>query len=266
MAQQYSRKTLAIALSLITSGSLLILLPIHLSHAKTRSPQEIKSIATAIAVKIFSRSNVLGTGFLIENHDGIYSVVTNAHVLRAGELPYYLQTQDRQTHTATPITRSRFRQNDLALLQFRSPHNYAVAKLSAAFELTKGQDVFVAGYIEENYESRSPVTDKKELPGLVFNRGKISLVLNKPLEGGYRIGYTNELKKGMSGGPLFNRLGEVVGINGKHAYPLWNAPSIYQDGSQVRPKLSQAIDRYSWAIPIETLLRLAPTTEFSSQE
>jgi S1-C subfamily serine protease len=89
--------------------------------------------------------------------------------------------------------------------------------------------------------------------------------LGKALEGGYQIGYTNELKKGMSGGPLLNRWGEVVGINGKHAYPLWNAPSIYQDGSQVRPALNEAIDRYSWAIPVRTLLQLAPTARFSSQ-
>jgi S1-C subfamily serine protease len=229
-----------------------------------RSPQEIKLIATAIAVKILSGSHIVGTGFLIAKQDDIYTVVTNAHVLRAGELPYRLQVRDR-IYSFEPISNPKLRQNDLALLQFRSSSNYAIATLSSSLKLTKGQDVFVAGYVEDSNKSKSDVTSKKDLAGFVFNRGKVTLILGKALEGGYQIGYTNELKKGMSGGPLLNRWGEVVGINGKHAYPLWNAPSIYQDGSQVRPALNEAIDRYSWAIPVRTLLQLAPTARFSSQ-
>lgn len=268
--QQYLRKILAIALSLITWGSLSSVVLIYLFPATARSrvmrsPQEIKLIATAIAVKIISGSDVLGTGFLIEKQDGIYTVVTNAHVLRAGDPPYRLQVRER-IYPAQPISNRKFRQNDLALLQFRSSDNYTIATLSLSSELTKGQDVFVAGYVEDDNKSNSSATSQKELSGFVFNRGKVSLILGKALEGGYQIGYTNELKKGMSGGPLLNRWGEVVGINGKHAYPLWNAPSIYQDGSQVRPALNRAIDRYSWAIPIGTLLKLAPTAKFSSQD
>jgi serine protease DegQ len=269
MSRQYSRKTLAIALSFTIWSGLSILFPIYLAPATARSrvvrsPQEIKLIATAIAVKIFSGSDVLGTGFLIKKQGNIYTVVTNAHVLRAGELPYTLQVRDR-IYPAKPISERQFCQNDLALLQFHSSHNYAVAVLSSSFKLTKGQDVFVAGYSEDERGYKSPINERQELPEFVFNRGKVSLILDKALAGGYQIGYTNELKKGMSGGPLLNRWGEVVGINGKHAYPLWNAPSIYQDGSQVRPALNQAIDRYSWAIPISTLLQLAPTARFSSQ-
>jgi len=64
----------------------------------------------------------------------------------------------------------------------------------------------------------------------------------------------------MSGGPLLNQWGKVVGINGKHAYPLWDAPSVFQDGSQACPSLQKSIDRTSWAIPIETLVQLAPTS------
>ncbi len=60
----------------------------------------------------------------------------------------------------------------------------------------------------------------------------------------------------MSGGPLLNRQGCVVGVNGMHAYPLWDAPLIYADGSQVDERLHQTIVRLSWAVPISTFLQL----------
>ena len=57
----------------------------------------------------------------------------------------------------------------------------------------------------------------------------------------------------MSGGPLLNRRGEVVGINGIHAYPLWDATEYYADGSEPCAALQDFIARSSWGIPIEVL-------------
>jgi hypothetical protein len=73
-------------------------------------------------------------------------------------------------------------------------------------------------------------------------------LLAKALEGGYQVGYTNRLEKGMSGGALLNKRGEVVGVNGMHAYPLWDAPSVFVDGTQAEEKLRQQITRLSWAV------------------
>ena len=88
--------------------------------------------------------------------------------------------------------------------------------------------------------------------------------MDKALEEGYQIGYTNDVKKGMSGGPLFNTRGEVIGVNGKHAFPLWEAPDFYQDGSQPCEPLQELITRSSLAIPIEKVISLTP--QFRSRE
>jgi len=66
------------------------------------------------------------------------------------------------------------------------------------------------------------------------------------------------VQKGMSGGPLLNLKGELVAINGIHAYPLWDAPEYYQDGTEPCQALQEFIARSSFGIPIETVMEKAP--------
>ena len=233
----------------------------------TSKPRKIiKQIASEITVKIWAMEP-LGSGIIWESQDSSYLVVTNKHVLRGGEQPYHIQTPDGQIHHARVLKDSRLDNYDIAILRFRAVHSsYQTAILGNLANLTVGESIFAAGfpYTQENVYNRLQESPH-QIPGLVLKTGRISIVLDKALEEGYRIGYTSDVKKGMSGGPLLNSQGEVVGVNGKHAYPLWDAPDFYEDGSQPCLPLQKLITRSSLAIPMETIWQLAPPATFLSK-
>ena len=93
--------------------------------------------------------------------------------------------------------------------------------------------------------------DDSKVDSLTLTNGKVSLILDKALQGGYQIGYTNNIQKGMSGGALLNQNGEVVGVNGMHAFPLWDIPSVFESGEEADKALHKKIIRLSWAVPME---------------
>lgn len=208
------------------------------------SEKQLHQLAESITVKVLSEE-FLGSGAIVDKQGSVYTILTNEHVLRAAEPPYHIQTPNGRVYTANLPQAISFDRVDLALLQFRSTDtNYAVASLGNC--PTVGERVFIAGF---------PLVEKPDQnQSFVFRTGKVLLVLGKALQGGYRIGYTNYVEKGMSGGPLLNLRGEVVSINGMHAEPLWGDPYAYEDGSEPDPNLKEKMSRYSWGIPIERYL------------
>ena len=234
------------------------------------SPQKllknIDRVASDITVKILDK-DLLGSGFIVQQQGREYVVVTNRHVLRAGEAPYRIQTPDGRVYLAQKVADSSTsdREYDIAVLKFKADAIYPTAKIGSSVFLEVGEPIFAAGfpYTELNRTSAAifEASEANKSRGLALKPGRIAIVLNRALEEGYQIASTNDVKKGMSGGPLINSRGEVIGINGKHAYPLWESPEIYQDGSQPCPDLQELITRSSLAIPIETSIELTPQLE-----
>ncbi len=211
--------------------------------------KDLKSLAKSITVKVISE-NGWGSGIILKREGEVYTVVTNQHVLDSDYKSYLIQTADGIFYQANKIEYEDFQGNDLALLEFRSTNStYTVASLENSTTLSPGDKTFAAGF---------PALEKPQDTEFLLTRGRISILSDRPLEKGYQIGYTNVIKKGMSGGPLLNIYGQVVGINGMHAYPLWGDPYVYRDGSQPTVTLRQEMSHLAFAIPIETLAKLVP--------
>lgn len=242
------------------------------------TPQQLQAIARSIAVKIIGDTG-WGSGILIQKKGDIYTILTNDHVLTGAASPYKIQTPDGRIYSGHLLTSYSVRGQDLALLQFRAGGaDYAIASFHPSAALKPGDKVFGGGF-PLNLEAGEvrPIASPNKLPpqkfsgtsrsaawpdlGFQLTRGRVSLVAEKPLERGYQIGSTNSIQKGMSGGPLLDRWGQVVGINGMHAEPLWGDPYVYQDGSQPPPDLREKMTHLAFAIPSDRFTELAP--EFS---
>lgn len=213
------------------------------------SEPRLREIARQIAVRVYS-GRVWGTGILIGERDGIYTVVTNDHVLLpGGGQNYRVETPDGRTHAAEMLRSVSWGGNDLGVVRFPSPDRpYTVAAI-AQTPATLGETVIAAGFPLEADRSRNR--------GFIITEGTISRWMERPFVGGYQLGYTNDIFSGMSGGPLLNDRGEVVGVNGMHKYPLWGSYR-FADGSSPPETVAAQLVRYSWAVPIQTVLQLAP--------
>jgi len=224
-----------------------VTLPRELNGSREKPQQltvaQIKNEARAIAVKVLSGYGA-GSGILIKKQGQTYTILTNNHVLAVGE-KHRIQTPDGKIYPAELVKNRSFDGNDLVTLQFRSTTEYSVARLAYS-PVAVGDEVFATGF---------PGQEGSEKRGFEFLLGTVSFLSPKALVGGYQIGYTNPVEKGMSGGPLLNSRAEVVGINGMHAYPLWGDPYVFKDGSKPNLPRDLMIES-SWAIPIETFVQL----------
>jgi len=87
------------------------------------------------------------------------------------------------------------------------------------------------------------------------------ILVDKPLQDGYQIGYTNEIQEGMSGGPVLNNKGQVIGINGRGKDDNLNSIQYKYANGSGSPELIQK-ETYALGIPIETYLKLTPKNPF----
>lgn len=206
---------------------------------------QVKYHARQVTVRVKVGDNS-GSGVLIGKENNRYQIITNHHViLSATEESYQVETPDGETYPAKVVEEIDFSGKDLAVLEFRaSNREYKIAPFGNSQNLQVGETVIAAGFPFKNF---SQPTEE----ALTINQGKISLFPSQALAEGYQIGYTNAIQKGMSGGPLLNLKGELIAINGMHAYPLWGDPYVYENGAKPSEVVREKMRKFSWAIPIK---------------
>ncbi len=209
---------------------------------------QLKLTAKKITVNI-SSPNTFGSGTIISFEKPFYQVVTNAHVIRDDPKNLIITTSDQKKHRVYSIELEKFKPYDLAVLTFSEQKLvYPVAKFGDVSQLKINKPVVAAGFsaLEETVSNKS----------FRFSQGVISFLASKPLKDGYSIGYTNLIEKGMSGGPLLNMAGELIAINGIHAYPLWG--NLYEQNKLklLAPLTPEQINHLNWGILINNIRSL----------
>lgn len=220
-----------------------------------KSNSAVEAIAQPITVRLVGE-NIAGSGVIISQVGNDYFVLTCAHVIESNqESKFVVLTSDGKKYIAKKDTRFNFRDVDLAVVKFSTDNQYPVAIMDTNFNLSIGEQVYVTGF--PNYQQKAVnlvSTVDLGIKPYNFTKGKVLHVLNLPLEKGYKIGMTNEIEVGMSGGPVLNINGELVGIIGRTKYAFGGLDAYgFSDGSQPSEELVEEFSVASWAIPIAKL-------------
>lgn len=213
-------------------------------------------IAKLVSVRILSNPGV-GTGVIVARQGHTYTVLTCEHVVTDSKNNVYqLITVDGRSHQATWNQTVSFGNADLALVQFRSDRTYQVVKI-ASKQLSIGEQVYAAGFPNWHWIDKKTIENTRNWGFSAFKltTGTVELVLTRSLPKDYRIGYTNEIENGMSGGPVLNSQGQLIGINGRLKYPLQGIEAFtFADGTVPTQEFFEQMQALSWAVPIEILL------------
>ncbi|MEA5576608.1 serine protease [Anabaena sp. UHCC 0451] len=212
----------------------------------------MQKLAQQTTVRILT-PNASGSGVIVQRQGQIYTVLTSWHVVAFSD-QHTIITPDGRRYTPVSRQLKQLGNTDLAITQFRSNSDYQVASISNQPVLI-GEPVFAAGFPMYQEQSLATTFDQG-IRGFRFTSGEVSVLPPKSLAQGYRLGYTNNIAVGMSGGPIFNASGLLIGINGrvKNRDPDFGVYA-FEDGTEPSPELLAKIVNSSWGIPISSYLQ-----------
>ena len=202
----------------------------------------VYKLSKQITVEITTNDN-RGSGTLLSKNNNTYLVLTNAHVINNSKT-VTIKTYDGKTHQGTLVNNSLIDSMsdnyDLVVIEFTSEKEYTVPTDSLSTP-SEDRPVISGGYMAETGE-------------YLVTEGKVTHTLTESFKEGYNLGYTNNIKQGMSGGPILTSMGELIGINGRSSHPILNIGYVYEDGASPTDEQIQEYRQVSWGIPINTLL------------
>jgi tetratricopeptide (TPR) repeat protein/S1-C subfamily serine protease len=240
---------------------------------------ELEAKAKQITVRIDSSSGSNGSGIIIAKEiakeGDIYTVLTAAHVVckppdKVGLCEpntYKILTVDNKQYPVEPSTIKLEEGVDLAVVKFTSRENYQVATL-ANYPTKDDEYMFTAGYPKLGKKSPwrftlGQIYSKEQ--GLVattksdFNNNSSGTAQSAvSLTGGYELVYSSITFGGMSGGPVLDSQGRVIGIHGKTE---GEAAIDNNSSSQETIQLGNSL-----GIPVSTFLALATRLNTQAQK
>jgi tetratricopeptide (TPR) repeat protein/S1-C subfamily serine protease len=207
------------------------------------NPQAAQAVAAKVTVRI-KVGQGFGSGVLLGKKANTYLVLTNAHVVRE-QADLNIQTSDGQSYPARRVKDLQVGKFDVALLEFTSTRAYQLAKIDSSrdnFALAEGTKLVAAGFARGANTLKVVPGEVKQLP-------------QEPFVNGTQVGYktTGDIEQGMSGGPILDEAGNLVGINSTYAYPI-KPVYTYADGTRAAVDRVAEYRQANWGVPIYNLL------------
>ncbi|PSB53984.1 hypothetical protein C7B67_00730 [filamentous cyanobacterium Phorm 6] len=208
------------------------------------SADEVGKIAKSITVLIDSKNP--GSGIIIKRNGNTYTVLTARHVFKDAQAKYEIVTPDNKRYLLNYSSVKKLPNIDLAVVEFTSSQTYSVAKIGNSDLATEGKPAYVAGFPKTSAALNRSIYQ--------FTDGRITANASRPLDDGYALVYSNNTLPGMSGGPVLNESGEVVGIHGR-------ADTRAAESSSINKDIQIAKTGFNLGIPINTSLRLLASSQ-----
>ena len=193
--------------SVITFTAVTAALVVTQVGVMAKSATEIAAIATATTVKIDNTLGLPGgSGVIIAKQNNTYTVLTANHVVSNPNVGYVIKIGTKEHSVSEVKSLKQEAGLDLATVTFEAPEVYAVAAFGDSEYATAGANVYVSGY---------PLSvDVKAEREHEFTTGMVTSIRSDASEG-YAMRYQALTRRGMSGGPVFNTSGQLIGVHGQ---------------------------------------------------
>lgn len=218
--------------------------PVRLAATQSQSDivKQVDAIAQQITVRIKSLRSGSGSGVIVAQQGSTYFVLTAEHVVPKPD-EYTILTSDGQTH-ALKTQPVKLEGVDLAVVQFSSPNAYRVAVLANYAVSPEARPLaFVSGF-----PGSADAVARELRVGTVFPSTSTLFATQNSYSSasGRELVYTAFSQPGMSGGPILDQQGRVIGIH--------NASETRLETDDASGEVAPVYLGRSLGVPISTFL------------
>lgn len=228
-------------------GTVAALVIVQPAIAKTAKEVAQIAIPTTVQINNTSAPDVSGSGVIISKKGNTYTVLTANHVVKNPNSEFVIRTSKGKDHPVTSVKALQKEESgpDLAIITFETPEEYSIAPISNSDEATIGSGIYISGY-------PLPAGVGSQEREYQFTNGQITNVRSGN-PGGYNLRYAAVTRRGMSGGPVFDVSGRVIGIHGEG-----DTDGAISVQTETGESTGEAKTGFNSAIPMNTFIELMP--------